>query len=175
MPEKSQALGAIKHMNKSGILRVVIIGAVIGIALILIGGNLGLKSEKEENTEDAEKSGYSEFLEYKEEIERELEGLCSSISGVSEVKAVVFFDDRGGSKYAQNNQSGGYGEKSEYVIIGSGSSSHALYLGEELPKICGIGVVCRTGNSESKRAELAVLISATYGLSMTRVYVSEAE
>ena len=175
MPEKSQVIGAIKHMNKNGILRVVIIGAIIGVALILIGGRGSLKSEKEESTGDAEPAGYSEFIEYKAEIERELEDLCSSISGVSEVKAVVFFDDRGGSKYAQNSQSGGYGDKSEYVIIGSGSSSHALYLGEELPRICGIGIVCRTGNSESKRSELSVLISATYGLSMTRVYVCEAE
>jgi hypothetical protein len=61
------------------------------------------------------------------------------------------------------------------VIIGSGSSAHALYLGESLPKLSGIGVVCNTGGSTEKRNELLLLLSNAYGLPMTRIYVSEGD
>ena len=74
--------------------------------------------------------------------------------------------------YAQNTQFGS-SEKSEYVIIGSGSNAHALYLGESLPRISGIGVVCDTDGNGDKRNELMLLLSSIYGLSLTRVYICE--
>ena len=65
-------------------------------------------------------------------------------------------------------------QKNEYVIIGSGSNAHALYLGESLPKLSGIGIVCNTGDSLTKRNEILSLLSAAYGIPMTRIYVTEA-
>lgn len=174
MQEKKEMVGAVKHMKKSGVLRIVIIGAIIGL-LFLVLGSSGIFSQKEQEDDGETVSGYGSYLEYKVVIESEVEELCKNVCGVSQVSAVVFFDDVGGSKYAQNSQKGSYGEKNEYVIIGSGSNSHALYIGESLPEISGIGIVCRTGGSDSKRAELTALIATTYGLSMTRVYVCEAE
>lgn len=176
MSEKNGVVGAVKHMKKSGALRVVIICVIAG-ALLLTVGSLGIFENKNDTPEQSqsEKSSYGSFLEYKDAMEAEIKGLCLSVSGISEVNVVVFFDSVGGSMYAQNSQSSNSTEKSEYVIIGSGSNSHALYLGESLPQLSGVGVVCRTGNSMSLRNELTALIAATYGLSMTRVYVAEAD
>ena len=99
--------------------------------------------------------------------------ICESVSGVECIGVVVSFDGVGESMYATNLQKGS-SERVEYVVIGSGSGSHALYLGESLPEISGIGVVCRLGG-EGKRSEIISLLSAAYGLSMTRIYVAAAD
>ena len=169
----SDIMGAVTHMKKKGTLKIVIIGFVVGIALLAVGslafgeGN----GEKSANNESTSQSAIS-FAEYKDSVIREIEEACLKVRGVNTAHAVVFFDGAGESIYAQNTQSGNT-QKNEYVIIGSGSGSHALYLGESLPQISGIGVVCDTGGSDSVKNEIAALLSAAYGLPLTRVYVSE--
>lgn len=160
-------------MKSKGTLRIVIIGFALGAILLLIGSfAFGDKEENKDSVNAADNSQYVSFAEYKASIKVEIESTCLRVSGVQSAYAVVFFDGAGESKYAQNTQSGSQ-EKNEYVIIGSGSSAHALYLGESLPRVSGIGVVCDTGGSDNIKNELAALLSATYGLPLTRIYVSE--
>ncbi|MBE6584674.1 MAG: hypothetical protein E7649_06850 [Ruminococcaceae bacterium] len=172
----SDALGAVAHMKKSGMLKILTAVLIVG-ALLLIIGSIALPSDKENDGGDASEdiaTGRLDFYEYKKDLEEEIESLCGTVSGVGYVNAVTFFDEIGGSIYAQNTQSGGAQDKAEYVIIGSGSSSHALYIGESLPKLSGIGLVCNTGGDISKRNELVALLSAAYGLPMSRIYVTES-
>lgn len=175
--EARDVMGTVAHMKKKGTLKIFIIILAIGALLLIIGSFI--LPEEDEKQSEAEGEGGGEligFFEYKDLLEREIEGLCLSVSGVERVEAVVFFSEVGGSLYAQNTQSGGSGsDKSEYVIIGSGSNAHALYLGESLPTLSGIGIVCHTGGSMEKRNELLVLLSNAYGLPMTRIYVSEGD
>ena len=176
--EARDVMGTVAHMKKKGTLKLFIILLVAGGFLLVIGSFLFTDTEKGA-TPDTQGAGNSQligFFEYKELLEREVESICMSVSGVNKVDAVVFLSDVGGSLYAQNTQSGGSGsDKNEYVIIGSGSNAHALYLGESLPKLSGIGVVCDTGGDASKRNEILVLLSSAYGLPMTRIYVSEGK
>lgn len=167
-----EAVQVVNHMKKKGSFKIIILGFIIGVALLLIGG-FALPSEKKsaEKTDDV-KNTYEEFLAYKETVRCEIEELCMSVSGVKDVDAVVFFDGLGESIYATNTQSGN-NEKTEYVIIGSGSNAHALYLGESLPNLVGIGVVCDTGDNVGVKNELAALLAAAYGLPLTRVRVVE--
>lgn len=174
MPDRSgDVVGAFSHMKKKGAVWLVVIGFVIG-AILLIVGSFAFDGDKGESggEVDREADSYTSFFEYKESLRREIEETCLCVKGVKSVHAVVFFDGVGESKYAQNYQSGST-QKVEYVIIGSGSSSHALYLGESLPPLSGIGVVCDTGGSEALKNEIAALLAAAYGLPLTRVYVSE--
>ena len=167
-----EAAQVVNHMKKKGSFKIIILGFIIGVALLLIG-SFALPSGKKsaEKTDDA-KNTYEEFLAYKETVRREIEELCMSVNGVKSVDAVVFFDGLGESIYATNTQSGN-SDKIEYVIIGSGSNAHALYLGESLPALVGIGVVCDTGGNAGIKNELAALLSAAYGLPLTRVRVVE--
>lgn len=171
--ERNEVIGAVAHLKKSGMLKIVIIGAVVGIILLLMG-SFGFKDKDKGNQTAENANGYDAFLRYKEMIEEEIEGISMRVSGVSDVSAIVYFDGVGESLYAQNVQTGST-DKSEYVIIGSGSSSHALYVGESLPPISGIAVVCRTGNDAGVRNEIAALLSSAYGLSLTRVHVTEGK
>ena len=160
-------------MKSKGTLKVVIIGFALGAILLIIGSVAFTgKGEDESENEIGEIRPYTSFVEYKSTLKEEIECACLRIEGVRSAHAVIFFDGAGESKYAQNTQSGSQ-EKNEYVIIGSGSNSHALYLGESLPPISGIGVVCDTGGSDGVKNEIAALLSAAYGLPLTRVYVSE--
>ena len=166
-------IGAVSHMKSKGTLKVVIIGFALGAILLIIGSVAFTGKGKDESGNDSQEvRPYTSFAEYKSTLKEEIEYACLRVEGVKSAHAVVFFDGAGESKYAQNTQSGSQ-EKNEYVIIGSGSNSHALYLGESLPPISGIGVVCDTGGSDSVKNEIAALLSAAYGLPLTRVYVSE--
>ncbi len=166
--------GTVAHMKKSGTFKILIAVLAIGILLLIIGSFLIPEREEGQASDDGADGGLIGFFEYKELIEREIEGICLSVSGVERVDAVAFFSETGGSVYAQNTQAGdSTTQKNEYVIIGSGSNAHALYLGESLPRLSGIGVVCDTGGDLGKRNELSALLSSAYGLPMTRIYVSE--
>ena len=170
-------VGTVAHMKKNGSFKYLLIALCIGAVLFFVGSlTLGDGEKKNENGSEQTRSELVGFFEYKALLEEEIEGICMGVSGVRQVSAVVFFSEVGGSLYAQNSQSGGAtgNQKNEYVIIGSGSSAHALYLGESLPKLSGIGVVCDTGGDLTKRNEVLALLSAAYGLPMTRIYVSEA-
>ena len=173
MPERTnEIIGAVNYMKKKGKLKLVILGFAVGIAFLLLGSFAFADKDKNKTDDFVSENTYEAFLEYKETLRLEIEGLCLSVGGVRNVHAVVFFDGLGESIYAQNTQFGNT-EKKEYVIIGSGSSSHALYLGESLPQLSGIGIVCDTGESENIKNEIAALLAAAYGLPLTRVYVSE--
>ena len=168
-------VGTVSHMKKRGTLKILLIALIAGAILLIIGSFVVADDKEHESSIDSERDELIGFFEYKSLLEEEIEGICATVSGVRSVSAVVFFSDVGGSLYAQNTQSGNSSsQKNEYVIIGSGSNAHALYLGESLPRLSGIGVVCDTGGDVSKQNELVSLLSAAYGLPMTRIYVSEA-
>ena len=172
MADISDVRGVIGHMKKKGSYKIVLIGFVFGIVLLIVGSLSFNNIGKVESVESGDRKSYSSFLTYKKMIEEEIENICLGVWGVKKVSAVVIFDGIGESMYAQNTQSGN-SAKNEYVIIGSGSNSHALYLGESLPEISGIGIVCDTDGEIGTRNEIAALLSAAYGLPMTRIYVSE--
>jgi hypothetical protein len=166
-------MGTFSHMKRHGILKILIIALAAGALLFTVGGFLTDKEDGEQTNQDIQADEKLGFFEYKGMLEEEIEGLCMSVSGVQSASAVAFFDDVGGSSYAQNVQMGtSQSYKSEYVIIGSGSNSHALYLGEELPRLSGIGIVCRASGDIDKCNEITALLAAAYGLPMTRIYVS---
>ena len=165
--EISQVIG---HMKKKGSFKIVIIGFALGLCLLLLGSFVF--KDEEQNESAVESASAVGFEEYKQSIISEIESLCLGIDGVKSAKATVFFDGVGGSVYAQNTQVGNT-NKTEYVIIGSGSSSHALYLGESLPNLSGVGVVCDTGGDDNVKNEISLLLSSLYGLPLTRVYVGE--
>lgn len=173
--EARDVMGTVAHMKKNGTLKLLIIALSVGIVLLIVGSFIFPDEQKPSaDISDTEGTKLIGFFEYKDMLEGEIESICLGVSGVKKVKAVVFFSEVGGSLYAQNTQSGGAGsDKNEYVIIGSGSNAHALYLGESLPTLSGIGVVCDTGGDITKRNEILALLSSAYGLPMTRIYVSE--
>lgn len=149
-------------------LWIIVIGAIVGVALLLFGG------AREQPTETAEPSPYSpsedELVLYQSYLEGRVKTLCESVNGVSGVTAIVTlaggFEEVYATEYPNGNE--------EYVILGSGSNATALYLSRSAPQIAGIGIVCHGGSSPSVQKELIALISASFHVSSNRIYVTEA-
>ncbi len=170
----SEVRGTINHMKRNGTLWLVIFGFAAGIILLIIGG-IGVGEERDDETPKADGEICLDIYEYERLLESDISDLCRRVTG-GEVFVAVRLESGVEYVYASNvqTQSGG-GTRSEYVIIGSGSSAEALYLCERPPKIAGIGVVCRGGGGQSVRNEISALLSAAYGVSMSRIYVTESE
>lgn len=108
---------------------------------------------------------------YAEQIEEKVEALCNKIDGVSSAHAVVTLKGGYRAIYATDAQYGSSVNKSETVLIGSGSSEKALLIGYENPEIAGIGIVCSGGDDAYARAEIISMISAAFDLGSNKIFV----
>ncbi len=166
-------VGSILHMKKSGILWVVVAGAALGL-ILLFWGNFNFDKSSNDSGKDSGTSGMT-IYEYEEKIKAQVKSACESVSGQGSVSFVaVYFGSGYEEVYAQDVQKYKDGQyKSEYVIMGSGNNARPLKIGENLPTLSGIGVVCTTSN-EKMAAEMASLLSGIYGLPLNRIYITSS-
>jgi stage III sporulation protein AG len=152
--------------NSSGSkLWMVIIGAALGVLLILLGNH----TPKKELQNDASPSfDQEELLLYQDYLEERIVSLCQSVSGVGRVTAIVTLEGGFEDVYATQWESG----NETYVILGSGSSASALQISRTMPQIAGIGIVCDGGSNAAIRQELTDLLSAAFDLATHRIYVT---
>ena len=143
------------------------LAAAVGAILLLLGG-----MELSQDASEAPHTSYSieedEQVLYQQYLEKRVESLCASMSGVGKVTAVVTLSGGFTSEYATEWIDG----NEEYVILGNGSSASALFLSRTAPTIEGIGIVCHQNCSESARAELIALVSAAFHVPSNRIYVT---
>ena len=149
-------------------LWIILIGALLGVSLLLFGGNTAKK------TDDTQKeSTYSptedEMVLYQSYLESRVKTLCESVSGIENVTVIVTLSGGFESVFATEMIDG----NEEYVIVGSGSSAEALFLSREAPSIVGVGVVCGKGASASAKQELIGLISAALNVPTNRIYITQ--
>ncbi len=146
--------------------------ALIGVLLILFGGQIG-KSEKKEDSVDTPSamSSQEELEAYQTYIETRVKSLCESVKGVENVTVAVTLSGGFEEIYATEL----IDENETYVILGSGSNASALYLSKKAPEIAGIGVVCRGGGNDNVRRELLSLLSATFKVPANRIYITESK
>lgn len=170
MQKGEEISGAIKHMKRSGALWIVIFAFAAGIIMLIIGSSLKSKGASDEVSQ-GEGAGKA-FEEYKSELEGSIKETCARVLGSGEVYVLLDFRSSGEALYATNTNVSSDGDRrEEYVIIGSGSNAAALYIGQRLPELAGIGVVCPSGVSEGVRSRLCSLLASTYGLPLTRISV----
>lgn len=164
-------IGSLIHMKKSGMLWVVFLAAAVGV-ILLFWSNITGACDKKENTMQSDEKDMSMY-EYEEKLKSEVRLACESVLGENTVKFVaVYFESSFEDVYAKDIQEYKDGQlKSEYVILGNGNNAHCLKISENLPKISGIGVVCRT-NGENVKAQIVSLLSGIYGLPYNRIYIS---
>lgn len=153
----------------NGKLCLLLLAAVAGITLILIGSSATVADTQADPTPYTTQT--DELVIYQSYLEERVKALCESVSGVSHVTVAVTLSGSFESRYATEFHDG----NEEYVVIGSGSSAKALYLTRSAPDIAGIGIVCRGGASERVRCELISLLAATFRVNTNRIYVTEAK
>ena len=146
--------------------------AAIGVLLLIAGGR-----ENKVNTQNTTESDATVQLEeYREMLRRDIVRLCEQVGGVSDVTVAVSLECGFEYVYATDikSDSDTYGSQvqTKYITIGSGSSESAVYITEKLPRIGGIGVVCRGGSDPVIVRRLTSLLSAAYNIGSNKIYVT---
>ncbi len=116
--------------------------ALLGIFLVIISSAMGRGGE-------AVSESKAETLdEYKERLEGEIESLCTNVAGVGECRVFITFE-RG----AQNSYKGNTVTETRP------------------PKVLGVTVICRGGESDSVKRELSDMLCALFDVGYNRVAI----
>ena len=167
-----------KLYNQKHVWIIALIG-VLGIALIVFGGN-GFKTS---DTTESNRDDAAEILGYTEILENKVRTMVREISG-GEVAVLITLECSNESVYADNlkeseeKKSGdtvSHSYEREYLIISGDGGEEGLLLREIYPKIRGIAVVCNGGNEPSHQLEIIKLLSVAFGISASKVYVTGGE
>ncbi len=159
--------------DKDGIDKrpIIMIGIAAGLALLLLGnGAFGVFGKREEKIEV---SAYDEAA-YEAALVEKIEKICSKVKGAGEVSVAVTLDGSFKSVLVQNMQSNEGTSRTEYVLVGSGSSESAVTIGYTPPRILGVGIVCEGGESATVKKEIIALVSATFDLPSNKIYVTSS-
>ena len=131
------------------------IGFVIGVAMLIFGGTGG---EKEEMIQDS-------TAVYMSSVEERLEDLCEAVTGGA-VRALVSYEGGFSYSYALDSRGG-------VVTVGSGSSKEAVVESVSMPKISGVGIVCRGGRYDE--SEILELVSSALGIGKNKIFITCAK
>ncbi len=154
--------GFLTFLKTKGRIWILLLGAVLGVALLLFGG---LANEEEAVTEaDGISAREVELLEYEVRVERELETLVESVAGVGDAEVMVTFENGYTVRYSKDASGG-------VATVGSGSREEAIFSTVVPPTVGGVGVVCRGGELAHVRETLTELISTALGIPSNRVYI----
>ena len=145
--------------NKGTVM--IIFGLLIGVSLLVMGNGGKESPDISDSDQKMEK--------YAESVEKKIREMCLTVEGVSDVSVAVSFKSGFEYIYAQN------GEKGEILVIGNGSSEKVVAVTEKPPLIGGIGIVCVGGGNMQIQSELINLISAAFGVSSNKIYITEAK
>lgn len=157
--DKKQMKGLISRLKGSGRIWMIALLGVLGAALLLFSG--GDKKESATLVSDGDLSVYSK------QVEAKILELCSRVDGVKNVSVAVSFESGFEYVYATD------GDKT--LTVGSGSSESAVRVTEKPPAISGIGIVCTGGGDPRIQQKLINLLSAAYGISSNKIYITEAQ
>ncbi len=167
-PTKSSILN-----NKKKLIPIILL-AIVGIIMLLIGNNIGKAKSSSEPESDI-----ITIDAYISEQEKKIEALCDKVIGVSNVTVVLSVEGGYEYVYAQNSNenmgNNNYEFEYKYVTIGSGSTQRLVLVSQKPPKINGVAIVCSGGGNLETQKKLISLISAAYNIGSNKIYIAEAK
>jgi len=129
-------------------------------------------SENSENEENVSLSEMASLQNYKKALESELEEFLSGVSGVDEVKALIYLNASWEHKVEkdENTDAEAKGEETVYTVNEYGQEV-PFVKNSVCPKIEGVAVVVKGNVSDEVRVEIVRIIMAVYGLEANKVQV----
>lgn len=162
--EKKRSKGFLDFLRHKGRAWLIVVGALAGVFLLVLGSNVGSGEEKAE-TQACEQETLDDLLAYQKTLEGELAALCDAVAGVSHVEVAVTLGSGTRVVYATDGQG-------EIETVGSGSAQKAVYRTVEPPLVAGVGIVCRGGDNPHVQNALMELVSTTLGIPSNKVFVT---
>ncbi len=177
--EQQNLSRTVSAMKKNGKLWMILGGIVIGVLLLVFGGEMKtiFGADSAQNPDNRAEGGDGDLRllsmeEYRIATEARIKAICERVAGAGEVHVILHLAGGYEYVYATDEKISPSGEVREYIMIGSGSNERVVYLTERVPEILGIGIVCDGGDREGVRNEMTALLSATLGVGSHRVYVT---
>lgn len=147
----------------------VLLAVLLGVVLLLIPDG---KAESEETA--ARLADFDRAL-----VQREMEDILSAIDGAGRLRLMLTVRGGGELELAQDRAltqkqtdgTGEYSDKTETVVLGSGSGAKVVVTQSRYPDFVGALVVCEGGGSAAVRLEITQALCALTGLSSDRISV----
>ncbi len=162
----------VTSMKKSGKLAIAIIGVLIGVALLFIGNRRTTATV--DPTPNTPPSGVEEHSveDYRLAVERRIADICAEVAGAGHVSVVVTLEGGYEYVYATDKKTTVGGESTTYITVDNGSGEALVYITERAPDIVGVGIVCAGGMDATVRREVTSLVSAAFGVPVSKIYVT---
>ena len=141
---------------------------VIGIGLLILP-SISPQTVSRESVQDSVQDAKT----IQSEIEQRLADAVERIDGAGKAFVLVSLSDTGTESFlleTDTDESSESRRVSENAVIASGS---AVHVASSPPKVSGVAIVCEGGGDPKVEEKIDALIRALYGLSSTRISVSE--
>ena len=168
--DENKTKAFIGEIKKKGRLKIIVLMLLAGILLLFVG-NSGVFRAANEGEGECEHDEKLNIEDYESALEEDISKFCLGVGGVKTVFTSVRLSGSSESIYAENSNNGTGSQRDEYVIIGTGSNAHPIYLGERSPEILGIGVIIHGNGVNLSKDQAEELLSAAYGVPLSRIYV----
>ena len=164
--------------SREGWLKLIVILGLAGVALIFVSSLFRSQNSTSSSDETAAESGVWEDVEsYRERLTQELGNMVSSIEGAGRTKLMLTLDGTIRSIYAtdsdiQTRESSSGSEKKSYVVVRrKDGTEQALTIGQLMPVVKGVLVLCEGGNDEGVVKQIQAAVAAAVRLSTSHICV----
>lgn len=166
----------INKLKSGGKIKLIIILGLAGMLLILFSEIFSDNENETEKINSMEED--SNFENYAEDMEKQLENILEKIDGVGKTKVMITVESTEEYIYAQQEKTkqgeNDISNENEYVIIGSGSEKEALLKKIVSPKISGVVIICEGGDSNIVKEKVYNTVSAVFNISSQRIFVAKS-
>ena len=147
----------------------VLLAVLLGVLLLLLPDGTTAAEENTAHLADFDRAA----------LQREMEDILSAVEGAGRLRLMLTVRGGGELELAQDRAltqkrddgAGEYSDKTETVVLGSGSGAEIVVTQSRYPEFVGALVVCEGGGSAAVRLEITQALSALTGLSSDRISV----
>ncbi|MBQ3490229.1 MAG: hypothetical protein IJA86_06545 [Clostridia bacterium] len=162
-----QFLEGLSGKKKSLILA---IAGIVGLMLILFG-TFGEKKNQNEEISKKTKENVS-TLEYIEHLENKIGNIAEQITGSGNVRVIVSVSSGTEYIYVSNEKQGENSSSKEYITVRTENGADELILFKEIyPRITGVSIACKGGDSPEIQAKLIAVISTSLDIGSNRICI----
>ena len=156
MEEKKERVAS---AGKKKRIWVLVLGAIVGVLLILLGNVEWPGSE--DPGEASVETETDPMLFYMQQTEEKIAARCSKVQGVGQVDVIVTFEGDFTYVYAtdtkETQKEGGKETQTTYITVGSGAAEQPVLVTRTYPTVSGIGIVCEGGGDAGVKSQLLSL------------------
>ena len=157
-------LGVLKRLAA---YKYVILAVLLGVVLLLLPDGKAVDEENASHLVDFDRAA----------VQREMEDILSAIDGAGRLRLMLTVRGAGELELAQDRAltqkdgAGEYSDKTETVVLGSGSGAEVVVTQSRYPDFVGALVVCEGGGCAAVRLEITQALCALTGLPSDKISV----